>query len=239
MFKKSIKKMMRSGKMMWILFMCLAVGAAAGTLYQHNREPDVQTADSGLVSGSISTESGNPEKSRTKTDETGSDSSKTAADNGQTNESKAVSSGLAEAAHSAVLTSHSLHWPVEGEVLREFNMEETVYFPTLNQYQCSSAVLIQAERGTPVTAPADAEVYAIGSSEELGNYMILNMGTNYRITLGQLADIQVKKGDSVEAGEIIAKVSEPASCRVVEGDSLYIQLKENGKAVDPLDYMEL
>lgn len=239
MFKKRLKKMMRSGKMMWILFMCLAVGAAAGTLYQNSRKQEIQTANSGFVSDRISTETGTTEINGLKTDENSQDYSRKTVDDKQKTESKAVSSGQVKAEYSGDLTSYRLHWPVEGEVLREFNMDETVYFPTLNQYQCSSAVLIQAEQGTPVTAPADAEVYAIGSSEELGNYMVLNIGSNGQITLGQLKEIQVKKGDSVEAGEMIARVSEPASCRTVEGDSLYIQLKENGKAVDPLDYMEL
>lgn len=38
-----------------------------------------------------------------------------------------------------------LGWPTEGEILRDFSMDATVYYPTLNAYKVSPAVPDQSE----------------------------------------------------------------------------------------------
>lgn len=133
---------------------------------------------------------------------------------------------------------HDLRWPVDGPVILEFNMEHTIYFPTLNQYQCNPALILQSEVGNDVTAAADGIVTEIGSNEEIGSYVVMALGNNYFATYGQLQDIKVTKGDSVNAGDIIAKTAEPTKYYTIEGDNLYFSLTKDGKPVDPLDYVD-
>ena len=68
-----------------------------------------------------------------------------------------------------------LGWPTEGEILRDFSMDATVYYPTLNAYKVSPAVLIQSEAGTPVKAPAEGIIRQMGYNQEIGNYVILEL----------------------------------------------------------------
>ena len=51
-----------------------------------------------------------------------------------------------------------MEWPVNGHVLIDYSMDQSVYFPTLDQYKLSPAIAVQAVEGAPVTAAADGTV---------------------------------------------------------------------------------
>ena len=131
-----------------------------------------------------------------------------------------------------------LSWPVEGSVIMDFSMDRTVYFPTLEEYKCSPAVLIQSEVGTQVKAPADALVKVVGSDEERGNYLTLDLGGGYELTIGQMENIALSPGDYAGAGTVMGTVAAPTKYYVVEGPNLYVQMTKDGAPIDPLDYME-
>ena len=46
----------------------------------------------------------------------------------------------------ATVTQHfdksSAVWPIEGDVLLDYSMDSTIYFPTLEQYRCNPAMVI-------------------------------------------------------------------------------------------------
>lgn len=134
--------------------------------------------------------------------------------------------------------TNRLIWPVEGSVLLDYSMEHTIYFPTLDEYKCSPAVLLQGEAGTPVKAPADALVKTVGSDEELGNYVTLDLGNGYEAVCGQLEEPALSEGDFVEAGSVIGTLAEPTKYYVVEGTSLYFEVTKDGAPIDPLELMQ-
>lgn len=261
MLKRKWKRMWQSKAMLWTLLLCLAAGAAAGTAYKNSRNgKDIQQAQAGEEENS-SKDGNHPSDSYAGAGKTsGSDASgdqkdtsdqeeilaeKETGNQGTKEDGKDLSQGAQAAAGSLIeaknldfLSKSTLAWPVEGEVLTEFNMDETVYFPTLNLYRCSEGMVIQSEEGTPVSAPADGVVLSIARDEQLGNYLVLDIGDDYQVKLGQLKDIKVKEGDSVKTGDLIAYVAAPAECYSVEGDNLYLSLTAEGKPVDPLDYLK-
>ena len=120
----------------------------------------------------------------------------------------------------------------------EYSMDHTVYFPTLEEYKCSPAVLIQGAAGTEVRAAADGIVKVVGSNEELGNYITLDLGNSYEVTCGQLNEITLNPGDYVESGAVIGTLAEPTKYYVVEGANLYFQMTKDGAPIDPLDYTD-
>ena len=63
-----------------------------------------------------------------------------------------------------------MEWPVHGTILLDYNMDQTVYFPTLDQYKLSPAIAVQAVEGAPVTAAADGTVYSIEEDRTDRNY---------------------------------------------------------------------
>ena len=131
-----------------------------------------------------------------------------------------------------------LTWPVRGNVILDYSMDQTVYFPTLDQFKCNPGIVIQAEGSDPVAAPANAKVLEVGSNEEIGNFVVLDLGNEYTATCGQLKEISAVPGEYLEAGQILGYVAEPTKYYSVEGVNVFFELKHQDKTVDPLDYME-
>lgn len=129
-------------------------------------------------------------------------------------------------------------WPVEGNVIIPYSMDTTVYFETLDQYQCNPALFIKADQGTEVKAVYEGRVSNVMENSRYGNLITLDMGNGYKMTYGQLSDIPYKKGDVVKAGSILGKISEPTDYFSLEGSHLYMQMTLQGKAVNPTDYLE-
>ncbi len=133
--------------------------------------------------------------------------------------------------------SATLSWPVAGEVIKEFSMDHTVYFPTLKQYKVSRSILLSCEAGTTVQAAAAGLVTAVGTDEEIGQYVTMDLGNGYALTYGQLADVAVVPNQYVTAGAPVGILSTPTIYYVVEGDNLYFEMTKDGTPIDPLDYL--
>ena len=90
----------------------------------------------------------------------------------------------------------------------------------------------------PVSVPANARVTEVGANEEIGNYLVLDLGDEYSLTCGQLKEVQAVEGEYLEKGQVLGYVAEPTKYYTVEGPNVFLELKKDGKAVDPLDYLE-
>lgn len=127
--------------------------------------------------------------------------------------------------------------PVTNEVLMPFNMDNTVYFATLDQYKYNPAVIYKAEVGNPVVSCADGVVVNMYQNEELGQVVVLDLGNGYQATYGQLKDVNVAIGSTVTAGQPIANVAEPTIYYSIEGANVYFSLTKDGVAVNPEELM--
>lgn len=134
--------------------------------------------------------------------------------------------------------TQSMLWPVEGNVLLDYSMDSTIYFPTLEQYKCNSGIVIQGEVSQPVAAPANARVLETGVNEEIGNYLILDLGDEYSLICGQLKEVQAVTGEYLEKGQIMGYVAEPTKYYTLEGPNIFMELRRGEQALDPLDYLE-
>ena len=129
-------------------------------------------------------------------------------------------------------------WPARGNVLLDYSMDSTIYFPTLEQYKCNPSLVIQSEVSTPVYAPAAARVLEAGNNEEIGDYLVLDLGNDYTVTCGQLKEITAVQGEYLEAGQLLGYVAEPTKYYPIEGSNLFLEMRHGDKTVDPLDYLE-
>ena len=144
---------------------------------------------------------------------------------------------VAELPYAFFNEASTMQWPLEGSILLDFSMDSTTYFPTLDLYRTNPAILIQAEVGTTVQAPAPGKVVAVDHNEELGDFVVIDMGNGYQAKCGQLTEVPVTTGDIVEAGAVLGQVAEPTKYYVVEGSNLYFSVTKDGTPVDPLDYI--
>ncbi len=131
-----------------------------------------------------------------------------------------------------------LSWPLQGNVILNYSMDQTVYFATLDQYKYNPAVIIQTDVNTPVKAVAAGKVTEIKNSEETGSTITVDMGDGYSATYGQLKEIPKDTGDLVESGETLGYINEPTKYYSVEGANLYFELDKDGSPVDPMGYLQ-
>lgn len=129
-------------------------------------------------------------------------------------------------------------WPVNGEVVIDYSMDATTYFSTLDQYKYNPSLVMSAAVGDPVQAAANGQVVSISDTIETGTTLTMDMGNGYQAVYGQLKDVAVQEGQTVEAGTIIGYVSDPTRYYVEEGANLYFAMTKDGEPVDPMVYIE-
>lgn len=130
--------------------------------------------------------------------------------------------------------ANSIEWPLAGNVIIPYSMDSTVYFETLKEYKCSPAMVIEAAKGAEVKAVYESKVAEVSSNSELGNYVKLELGDGYTVTLGQLQDVKVALGEHLEAGDVVGTIGEPSRFYSEEGSNLYFAVEKDGNPVDPM-----
>ncbi len=133
---------------------------------------------------------------------------------------------------------NGMGWPAVGDVILNYSMDSAVYFATLEQYKYNPAVLISAQQGNPVSAVARGQVVKIGKSPELGRYAVMDMGSGYEVTYGQLENLQAEEGDVVARGQVLGYVAKVSKYYSVEGDHVYLKVTRDGEPIDPLDLLQ-
>ena len=130
-----------------------------------------------------------------------------------------------------------LGWPLQGDVILNFSMDQTVYFATLEQYKYNPALIISGKVNDPVQAAATGKITDISVNEETGVTVTMNLGNGYSAVYGQLKEVLYKEGATVEAGNAIGYVAEPTKYYSVEGSNLYFKLLKDDKPVNPMKYI--
>lgn len=133
--------------------------------------------------------------------------------------------------------SSEIQWPVQGSVIMPYDMQNTVYYATLDQYKCNPGIVIQSKEGTAIKAAVDGVITEIVEDDELGLCINQAIGSDYVATYGQIINPKVKAGDFVKTGDTIAYVNKPTRYYTKEGDNVFFAIKKDGKAVNPLDYI--
>ena len=130
-----------------------------------------------------------------------------------------------------------LQWPLEGSVLMNYSMDQSVYFATLDQYKRNPAMIISAKPGDAVAAAAAGDIVEIREDAQTGLTVVMDIGDDYSLTYGQLQNLNFKEGAHLEAGDVIGAVAEPTKYYSVEGTNLYFELEKDGSPVDPTEYL--
>lgn len=130
-----------------------------------------------------------------------------------------------------------MEWPVHGSILRDYNMDQTVYYATLDQYKLSPSIVVGAEEGAPVTCSVKGKVYSVEEDPQTGTTLTMELGDGYQAVYGQLKDLTVKEGDIVEKGTVIGYINAPTRYYSSEGSNLYFAMEKSGEPVDPIAYL--
>ena len=128
----------------------------------------------------------------------------------------------------------NLVWPIVGNVLINYSMDKTIYFPTLDQYKYNPAIVIAATQGESIGAAANGRVNSVSYDPATGNTVVMELGNGYELTYGQLENITVSEGSYVNVGDPIGTVAVPTKYYSLEGANVYFKLTKDGQPVNPL-----
>ena len=116
-------------------------------------------------------------------------------------------------------------WPTNGRVLSTFSQGGSV---------ASKGIDIAGRSGQPIRAAAPGRVVYSGSGLlGYGQLIIVKHSDTYLSAYGHSDELLVQEGDSVKAGERIAKMGVGPEKRPM----LHFEIRLNGKPVDPLRYL--
>ncbi|CUH97452.1 hypothetical protein P22_3582 [Propionispora sp. 2/2-37] len=111
--------------------------------------------------------------------------------------------------------------PVEGKILIPFGWKNDKG----NQASIHQGIDIETLAGTTVKAAANGTIKLITDSKVYGKVIIIEHNQDTDSLYGYVDDVLVAQGEQVSQGQVIARTS---------GPRMYFEIREQGKAVDPL-----
>ena len=131
----------------------------------------------------------------------------------------------------------ALAWPMSSfQITQPFGPSTVVLEPPFGPYKhFHTGVDIAAPLGTPVMAAADGLIVAVGHTNVgYGNYVVIAHGGGIATLYGHLLQTNVKSGDRVVRGQVIAL---EGSTGLSTGPHVHFELRVNDQVVDPMPYL--
>lgn len=125
-----------------------------------------------------------------------------------------------------------MDWPIRGKIVSRFG---TKRHPKFHTRTFSNGIEIAPDSDLVIKAVHPALVVYASYFRGYGNLIILDHGMKYYTLYGHCADILVKKGDVVNAGQPIAYAGDISS---ITGRTLYFAIRSRNKFLDPLQWLK-
>lgn len=123
----------------------------------------------------------------------------------------------------------TMKWPIPGHT-KISSYFGNRYHPVLKKYKGHTGVDIPAPSGTSILAAAKGTVIIAGWQTGFGNTVIIDHGGGIATLYGHASKVLVRKGQSVNTGDLIAKVG---STGWSTGPHLHFEIRKNGNPIDP------
>ena len=245
----------RERALLLTLLVCFALITAIGTttalVTERNQRRKSEQAENLEGASFVKEENGDkaqleteemPEESGEESLQPVTDSAQTAGDVTDPDAAQTAGNGAQQILEQKLANYHfgidtEVFWPIEGRVIKEYDMEHTVYFPTTHLYRCNPGLFVQGEAGMEVQALQAGIVTAVEQDDWYGNTVTMELGDGYEITYGQLDSVYVRVGDEVTTRQIIGTLAEPTYYFKTEGCHLYMAMRKDGDCVNPMDYL--
>lgn len=122
-------------------------------------------------------------------------------------------------------------WPVTGYLSRGLG---PCIDPFTGQRRFHEGIDIVNRLGTPVKATAAGTVAERGWRSGYGWVVVVDHGYGHKTTYGHLDSIEVRKGERVKRGQVIATLGNSGRST---GPHLHYEVRVNGQPVDPLKFI--
>lgn len=114
--------------------------------------------------------------------------------------------------------------PVKGNISKKFAYDTLVYMKTLNQWSTHFGVDIAGKVGDNVVSALKGTVDSVYKDAMLGNCVKIKSGDVVCVYAGLQKADSVKKGDAIEAGELIGQLGNTAASESTEDPHLHFEV---------------
>ncbi|WP_312812842.1 M23 family metallopeptidase [Sedimentibacter sp.] len=133
---------------------------------------------------------------------------------------------------------NTMKLPLDGEIIREFTMDDLIYYEAIGEWRVHRGVDIQPKDTLMIESALAGTVELVNTSEIMGTEIIIDHGNNIKTLYSNLVTASVKVGEQVQQGHVIGNVGKVASIESADGAHLHFELLVDGKNVNPLDYIK-
>ena len=130
-------------------------------------------------------------------------------------------------------------YPVEGEILKSFAMENLVFSETLQEWVVHKGIDIKAPRTTIVKAAEEGTVKSIKNDPRYGLTVIIEHREGYKTIYSNLLTTEfVTEGETVTKGQSIGTVGNSAAFEIADEPHLHFEMLKDDVTVDPTVYLK-
>ncbi len=130
-------------------------------------------------------------------------------------------------------------YPVEGEILKEYAMDNLVFSETLQEWIVHKGIDIKAPRTTVIKAAEEGTVTKVKNDPRYGLSVIIEHRDGFKTVYANLLTSEfVSEGENVEKGQSIGTVGNSAAFEIADEPHLHFEMLKNEENVDPTLYLK-
>ena len=131
----------------------------------------------------------------------------------------------------------SMNIPLAGKVMKEYTLENLLYFDAIGEWRVHKGVDIKSEDTLMIESAYAGKVEKVNESELTGVEIVIDHGNNIKTLYNNLSSAKVKVGDAVVKGQTIGNIGKCSSIESADGPHLHFEISIDEKNVNPLDYI--
>ena len=132
----------------------------------------------------------------------------------------------------ALRKSTTFIWPASGRFTSPFGYR---IHPISRTRRMHSGIDLANSTGTNITASQNGKVISAGYKGTYGNLVVIKHGNGMETAYAHLSRISVSVGDVVTQGQSIGKMGSTGGST---GSHLHFEIRKNGTAVNPMNYLQ-
>lgn len=129
--------------------------------------------------------------------------------------------------------------PVDGDIVRDFAIENLIYSDTLQEWTTHTGIDIKADKTTVVKSAEAGTVKTIKNDPRYGLTVIIEHSNGFQTVYSNLLTSEfVVEGEKVEKGQSLGTVGNTAAFEISDEPHLHFEILKDSVQVDPNIYLK-
>lgn len=152
---------------------------------------------------------------------------------------KATSTNANETKQEEVVVELNFARPVEGEIVKDFAVDNLLYSNTLQEWTIHTGIDIKADKTTVVKAAEAGTVKSIKNDPRYGLTVVIEHANGFQTIYSNLLTSEfVVEGEKVEKGQSLGTVGNTAAFEIADESHLHFEILKDSVQVNPNIYLK-